>query len=178
VKCVVLDRDGTLIEHVHYLSDPMQVRVLPTVKDGLLLLRKAEITLVLHTNQAGVGKGLFSEQAVLDCNREMLRQLGDDGLFARVCIATERDDEPHVYRKPSPKLGLELMRELKVGPESLCYIGDNVSDLLTARNLGCAGIGVATGEHRLRERISDIDVVRDFPIFDTFVDAAVWAVNR
>lgn len=178
LRFAVLDRDGTLIRHIPYLSAPDQVELLPTVKGGLQLLRDAGVRLVLHTNQSGVGKEWFSETAVVACNAEMLRQLDlGESLFERVCIAPERADQNPVYRKPSPKLGLEIMREYGLSTDQVCYMGDNITDLLTARNLGCMGIGVDTGGHALREQIGAIEVVRDFPVFDTFLAAAAFAIR-
>ena len=40
---VFLDRDGTLIEHVHYLSDPALVRLLPGAAEALRRLRSRRI---------------------------------------------------------------------------------------------------------------------------------------
>ena len=54
---ILLDRDGTLIEERHYLSDPGGVALLPGVVDGLRALRAEGFALVVATNQAGVGRG-------------------------------------------------------------------------------------------------------------------------
>jgi len=37
---VFLDRDGTIIEEVHYIADPARVRLLPGAAEGLRLLRR------------------------------------------------------------------------------------------------------------------------------------------
>ena len=42
---VFLDRDGTLIEHVHYLSDPARVRLLPGAAEALRRLRARGVRL-------------------------------------------------------------------------------------------------------------------------------------
>lgn len=57
IKALVLDRDGTLIEHVPYLHKPEDVRLLPGVREGLAAARAGGLTLFLHTNQSGVGRG-------------------------------------------------------------------------------------------------------------------------
>lgn len=145
IQYVVLDRDGTLIRHVPYLSRPEQVEVLPGGVAGLTELRKAGCKLFLHTNQSGIGRGYFSLEEALACNEEMLSQIGlGTQLFESVCVAPEAPDQPAEYRKPSPKFGAELIDKYKVKPHDICYVGDNVSDLLTARNIGCHGIPACT----------------------------------
>ena len=58
---VFLDRDGTLIEHVHYLSDPAHVRLLPGAAEALQRLRRAGFARVLVTNQSAIGRGMLTE---------------------------------------------------------------------------------------------------------------------
>ena len=176
MKCIVLDRDGTLIEHIPYLHRPAQVHLLPTVREGLGLLAEAGMTLVLHTNQSGVGRGMFTEGDVEACNAEMLRQIGDASVFHRICVAPEHAEAPAVYRKPSPKLGRELMTELRLTTKDLCYVGDNTTDLLTASNLGCLGIGVDTGGHDLKTVVPATPSISGFPVVESFIEAARLAL--
>ena len=72
---VFLDRDGTLIEHVHYLSDPAQVRLLPGAAEAIKRLRRAGFVCVLVTNQSAVGRGMITEARLHEINAEMDRQL-------------------------------------------------------------------------------------------------------
>ena len=61
VSCaVLLDRDGTLIEDKHYLSEPSGVVLLPGVGPALSRLVRAGHRLFLVSNQSGVGRGYFT----------------------------------------------------------------------------------------------------------------------
>jgi D-glycero-D-manno-heptose 1,7-bisphosphate phosphatase len=174
---VLLDRDGTLIRHVPYLCDARRVEVLPTVASGLRKLIGARCTLLLHSNQAGIGRGYFSWEQALACNEAMLRQIGlGPELFADVCLCPEAPGQDIVYRKPSPRYGQEVMRKYGVDAHRLCYIGDNISDLLTAKNVGCAAVGVNTGVCNLRAMLREHDL-EHFPVFDSFLDAAAHVVD-
>lgn len=51
-------------------------------------------------------------------------------------------------------------------------MGDNVTDLLTAKNIGCMGVGVNTGVHDLRQALLEQGLEGSFPVFDCFLDAA------
>jgi D-glycero-D-manno-heptose 1,7-bisphosphate phosphatase len=171
-QLVVVDRDGTLIRHIPYLCDPAQVSLLPGVRQGLERLREAGCRLFLHTNQSGVGRGYFPLDAAIRCNDEMLRQLDlGNALFEEICICPEAPNETALYRKPSPKFGLELLARYSKGARDLCYIGDNLSDLMTAVNIGCHGVGVNTGVHDLRHELAARSLEERFQVRDTFGEA-------
>lgn len=175
---VVMDRDGTLIRHVPYLCDPRQVEVLPDVVDGLEALIAAGATLYLHTNQSGIGRGYFTAAEAEACNAAMIEQLGlGPHVFAEICIAPEAPDGEIVNRKPSPAWGAGLMERRGIGREELVYVGDAVSDLMTAKNLGCVGIGVNTGEKDLNQALAEAGLPSAFPVFDTFSAAAARIVG-
>lgn len=134
---VFLDRDGTLIENRHYLASPDGVALLPGVRDTLAMLRAAGVKLFLFTNQSGVGRGYFTLADVEAVNRRMVQllDLGPD-LFAGVCIATERPDEPPVYRKPAPRFILEMLAEHRIPPEAAWMLGDSRTDWQAGLNAG------------------------------------------
>jgi D-glycero-D-manno-heptose 1,7-bisphosphate phosphatase len=175
---VVLDRDGTLIRHIPYLCDPAQVEVLPTVVTGLTQLVESRHKLFLHTNQSGVGRGYFSLADAVACNDAMLEKIGlGDDLFEGICVCPEAPDQDINYRKPSSKYGLEILERYRKSTQDICYIGDNVTDLLTAKNIGCMGVGVNTGVHDLRPALLERGLEGSFPVFDCFSDAASYVVS-
>ena len=170
VKHIVFDRDGTLIEHKPYLCNPKDVKLLPYVAEGLTKLKAQGYKLYLHTNQSGVARGYFDFEDAVNCNNEMLKliNLGDD-LFERICIATDYPPKKNSYRKPSPKFGLELMRQFNISPKKLFYIGDSSSDLETAINLKCYGVGINTGEFDLNGE-SEYWETLSIPIVKNFLE--------
>jgi D-glycero-D-manno-heptose 1,7-bisphosphate phosphatase len=164
-QALILDRDGTLIEHVPYLSDPADVRLLPGTRTALERARAHGATLFLHTNQSGVGRGWFDMAAVAMCNRRLIEllDLGPEP-FARICVAPEAPDKPSPYRKPSPRFAHELMREFGWPPEAVCYVGDRGSDLATAAAAGVRGVGVATGLDDLAAELGALGLGH-YPVF-------------
>ena len=128
-QAVFLDRDGTLIENRHYLASPEGVAVLPGVREGLARARATGAKLFLFTNQSGVGRGMFTLADVEAVNWRMIEAIGlGDDLFAGICIAPERPDEPSRYRKPSPRFIEEMLAEFSLSRESSWMIGDRPSD--------------------------------------------------
>ncbi|MFQ9866240.1 MAG: HAD-IIIA family hydrolase [Bilophila wadsworthia] len=85
VSCaVLLDRDGTLIEDKHYLSEPSGVALLPGVGPALSRLVQAGHRLFLVSNQSGVGRGYFTEQAVVACQKRLEELLEPYGVALRM----------------------------------------------------------------------------------------------
>jgi D-glycero-D-manno-heptose 1,7-bisphosphate phosphatase len=178
MKYLVLDRDGTLVRHIPYLHDPSQVEVLPTVVEGLTKLVHSGYRLFLHTNQSGIGRGYFSLEDALACNEAMLKLIGmGQDLFEDVCICPETPKQPVAFRKPSPIFGRSILAKYGVDASQMAYIGDNSSDLMTAKNIGCLGIGIDTGLHDLRQLLRDEGLEGQFPVFDTFLAASEHVIE-
>ena len=168
IKALVLDRDGTLIEHVPYMHKPEEVRVLPGVREALAAAQAAGLKLFLHTNQSGVGRGLFTLAEAEACTARMIEMLGiGPAPFTKICTAPEHPKEPAVYRKPSPRFAREIMAEFALGPQEICYIGDRGSDLETGHAAGTCAIGVATGLDDLAAELREAGLGH-YPIFPSF----------
>jgi len=172
IHAVIFDRDGTLIKHVPYLQDPEQVSLLPGARLVIEKLRQAGILLFIHTNQSGIGRGMFSQEAALLCNQRLIELLDFDGEpFTNICIAPETPEDPPLYRKPSPKFALEIMREHNLHPSTLCYVGDRGSDLATAAVSGTRAIGVTTGLDDLSRELKEQGLFGRFPVVSSLGEA-------
>ncbi len=174
---IFFDRDGTLIEHVPYLSDPEQVQLLPNTQKAIQLALENNVCLFLHTNQSAVGRGLCTLEDVLRCNERMLDLLQFGEIFAEVCIAPEVPEKPSRYRKPSPEFALEKMQQMHLLPDRVFYIGDRISDLLTAKAAGVRGIGVCTGLVDLRSELQSAYLESEFPLCDDVFHAVSLALS-
>ena len=146
-RLALLDRDGTVIEHVHYLSDPEQVQLRPGTVAGLLELKRRNYRLVLVSNQSGVGRGYFSEAAVQAVNQrmqELLRPHGAELELMLYCPHTPQDN--CACRKPRPGMAEQACRQLGATLEGAIVVGDSDCDMELARALGLPGYRVKTAE--------------------------------
>jgi len=136
-----LDRDGTLIRHVHYLHDPAGVELLPGVKEALAKARELGYLLFLHTNQSGVGRGMFTLEQAEACNRRMVELIGlGQNIFDGICTATESPDQPRIYRKPSPKFAQEMAAKHGLDLARCWMVGDFAVDIETAFATGMRAV--------------------------------------
>lgn len=155
-SAIFLDRDGTLIEEVHFLRRIDQVRLLPGVPEALRDLRDAGFALVVLTNQSGVARGLLTEETLAGLHAELSRLLTEQGvaLDGIYYCPHHPDHGPEEYRqdcncrKPAPGLFEEACRDLDLEPASSWAVGDRLRDLEGAARLGCRGILVRTGYGR------------------------------
>lgn len=151
-RLALLDRDGTLIEHIPYLSDPKQVRLLPGVVEGLQGLRCLGFRLVLVSNQSGVGRGYFGTAEVDAVNQRMSELLGEHEVFLDLMLyCPHAPGDSCQCRKPACGMALEASRRLGVSLEGAIVVGDSDCDMALAENLGAIGYRVDRDFVRLGE---------------------------
>lgn len=79
-KTVFLDRDGTINEEVSYLHKVEDFRFLPGVVEGMKRLYDSGFALVVLTNQAGIGRGYYTEKDAENVHRFMREALAKEGV--------------------------------------------------------------------------------------------------
>jgi D-glycero-D-manno-heptose 1,7-bisphosphate phosphatase len=136
-SAVFLDRDGTLIEERHYLSDPDQVVLFPGVTEALRQLQDAGLALVLVTNQSGVGRGYFTMAEVDRVHERLTGQLAPGGVsLCHIYVAPETPDQPNSGRKPSPFFLFDARDRFKFDLSTSYLVGDKLIDLECGWNAG------------------------------------------
>jgi histidinol-phosphate phosphatase family protein len=150
---IFLDRDGTLIEHVHYLSDPASVQLLPGAAEALKRFRRAGFTRVLVTNQSAIGRGMLTEERLGQIHTEMNRQLAARGATIDavyhcpdVPVSDDRTVVENPDRKPGPGMLLRAAADLKLDLGTSWMVGDLISDVLAGQNAGCRSILLESGQ--------------------------------
>lgn len=142
---VFLDRDGTLMVDVDYCGDPAKVEVFPDAGEALRQLKQAGYRLIVVTNQSGIGRGYFSENAYRAVEREFLRQLGN-GLIDATYYCADLPETNSSRRKPAPGMIFEAERDHQLDLARSYFIGDKTSDIECGRNAGVRTILVQTGQ--------------------------------
>lgn len=168
--CLFLDRDGVVVEEVHFLARPGDVRLSPGVAAAIAAANAAGLAVVVVTNQSGIARGHFGWAEFAAVQREIGSRLAAAGarLDAVAACAYHRDGQPpfdvadHGWRKPRPGMFLRAGRALGLDMERSVVIGDRVSDLEAGRNAGLrGGTLVLTGYGR--QHAEKLAQVRDDP---------------
>jgi len=153
-KHFILDRDGTLIKYIPYLFEKSKVKLIKGTIEAISLLLKKKIKIYLHTNQSGVGREYFTIKDVEECNNRMIGLIGlGQNIFEEICIAPDFPPSKFSYRKPSGLFANKLIENYDIDVNSIVYVGDSMSDLRTAKNIGCSAYGVMSGGYDLETLI-------------------------
>lgn len=95
------DRDGTIIVDKIYLSDPGEIEFAQGAIEGLQLLRDAEFSLVLITNQSGISRGLLDTATLEQIHVRLQCLLEANGLRLEAIYYPHGPDDHCDCRKPS-----------------------------------------------------------------------------
>lgn len=143
---VFVDRDGTINEHIEYLSDPKKFVEIPRSFAALKSLQDKGYRIIIVTNQPGIGLGYFSREDFFAVNREMMRQAAAVGCgIDKIYFCPHSKSEKCECRKPEPFFIKRAEQELSVDVPNSFVIGDMTSDIQLAKNGGCRSILVQTG---------------------------------
>lgn len=151
-RAAFLDRDGTLIELVHHLCDPADVRLIPGAGGAVKRLRAAGWRVIVITNQSVIGRGKLTEAGLAEVHAVMDAQLAAegteiDGLY--FCPRAPAQKDPRVIedpmRKPGPGMLLLAAEDHGLDLARSWMVGDSLSDMLAGRNAGCRSLLVRTG---------------------------------
>ena len=157
VSLVILDRDG-VINHDSddYIKSPDEWQPLPGSLEAIARLCRADYTVVVATNQAGVGRGLFSLEMLIRIHRKMASSIRDKGgRLDSVFFCPHSPADQCGCRKPKPGMLLEISDRLGIRLSGVPVVGDSLRDLEAAAAAGAMPVMVKTGRGRLtQEKLS------------------------
>ena len=171
---IFLDRDGTLIIETGYLHEPEKVELIPGAGEAIRKLAKGGFELFIATNQAGIGRGYYTEEQMHAVNERVAAEFTKFGVaFRKIYFAPETPDQPSRNRKPSPQMLLDARDEFSIDLAASYMVGDKVSDIKCGWNavVKCSVL-VRTGYGREHEQqlgqaagpLAVIDSVANLPI--------------
>ncbi len=147
LRLVILDRDGVINrESAQFIKSPAEWEPLPGAVEAIAALRAAGFTVVIATNQSGVGRGLFSA-ATLEAIHEKLHSAvrAAGGEIDRIFACPHAPEAGCDCRKPKPGLFLQVAATYGVSLAGVPAIGDSRRDLDAATAAGARAILVRTG---------------------------------
>jgi D-glycero-D-manno-heptose 1,7-bisphosphate phosphatase len=149
-RAVFLDRDGVLVRDVGPLTRADDIVLTPGVGPALSELHHAGFALLVVSNQTVLARGLLDENAVIELEREVERQILAAGgpkfggfyfcpHHPRATRAELRTD--CTCRKPAPGLLLRAAAEHGISLTESFMIGDRPSDVVAGFRAGCCCSG-------------------------------------
>lgn len=148
MKLVVLDRDGVInLDSDQYIKSPEEWKPIPGSLEAIARLTQAGFRVVVATNQAGLGRGLFDMatlNAMHDKMHKAVNQLG--GRIDAVFFCPHAQDAGCACRKPKPGMLREIAARFDLALAGVPVIGDSLRDLQAASAAGARPVLVLTGK--------------------------------
>src|SRR3989338_5479575 len=136
-KAVFLDRDGTIIEDIGYLPSPDKIEFIPGSIAAIKILNEAGYKVIVITNQAGIARGIFSEDMLQSIDKVMHKWILNGGAHLDGIYYCPHHPEHGVYpykqececRKPHPGLIKKAQRDFDIDLSQSFMVGDKATDI-------------------------------------------------
>ena len=153
-RLVILDRDGVInADSPDFIKSPAEWHALSGSLNAIARRCASGFTVVVATNQSGVGRGLFSAQTLEQIHDEMLRQVSEaGGHIAAVFVCPHTPDTGCDCRKPLPGLLRQIEQQFGTTLAGVPTIGDSPRDIAAALAVAARPILVRTGNGRQTEQ--------------------------
>jgi imidazoleglycerol-phosphate dehydratase/histidinol-phosphatase len=142
-KVLFIDRDGTI------MTEPADEQVDSLDKFGFLpgvinalskIVQETDYELVMVTNQDGLGTASFPEESFWPYQNLMLQILKGEGIgFKEIFIDRSFPEDRVPTRKPGTAMLTKYLTQ-GIDLESSYVIGDRLTDIELAKNIGCGAI--------------------------------------
>jgi histidinol-phosphate phosphatase family protein len=152
---IFIDRDGVINRYPgdrQYVTAPCGLEILPGTKAALEALSASPYALFIVSNQAGVSKGLYTQETLEAITEKMLSELGGRVRFDGILYCTHKEEENCSCRKP--RIGAIHKAErileaagLRLDTGASFFVGDSLLDVETAHNAGIRSVLVMSGRN-------------------------------
>ena len=182
-KVIFIDRDGVInkdpggwTEH-SYVTQWKDFYFLDGALDALTLLKKSGFKVIIISNQAGVGRNLFSREDLDRVTVKMLSAISNHGgMIENVYYCMHKKEDNCNCRKPKTGMLESAMNMYEVKPQETYFVGDSIVDVEAGAKLGIETVFVLSGKTSLEES-------RKWPIkpklvFKNLLEAARWITAK
>lgn len=178
-KALFLDRDGVINVDVGYIWRPEDFIFTDGVFEACRQARALDYHLVVVTNQAGIGRGLYSEEEFQLLSEWMCARFADERVdIARVFHAPTHPEEgigiyrrESIDRKPGPGMLLKARDALGLDLAASALVGDRESDIEAA-------ISAGVGQKLLVDSAAAADETKADAIVASLADAVAWLAAK
>ncbi len=144
-RVLFIDRDGTLINEApptYQLDDFSKLTFYPGMFEYMgRIAREFDYELVMVTNQDGLGTASFPEETFWPLHNLVMKSLeGEDIFFKEVLIDRSRPEDNLPTRKPGTGMLTHYLNNSEYDLANSFVIGDRITDVQLAKNLGCKAI--------------------------------------
>ena len=171
-RLLLIDRDGTLIQEApptYQLDSFDKLTFYPHMFEYLgRIVRELDFELVMVTNQDGLGTASFPEETFWPLHNLVLKTLKGEGIhFTKVLIDRSFPEDKLPTRKPGTGMMTGYINNPEYDLANSYVIGDRITDVQLARNLGCKAIWLNNDEKLGASEISTETELNDVIALNT-----------
>ncbi|MES2849659.1 MAG: bifunctional histidinol-phosphatase/imidazoleglycerol-phosphate dehydratase HisB [Bacteroidota bacterium] len=164
-KVLFIDRDGTLIKEAPPTYQLDSFSKLEFYPDMFLYMRKIaeelDYELVMVTNQDGLGTESFPEDSFWPVHNFVMTSLvNEDIFFSEVYIDKTYPKDNAPTRKPGTGMLTRYLDKTLYDMSNSFVIGDRITDMQLAKNLGCKGfwlnIDSSLGAAEIKDKLEEL----------------------
>lgn len=176
-KAFFLDRDGTINDHIGFLRDIDDFKLIPGVAEAIRMINNSGYLAIVVTNQPVIARGEVTVEQLDEIHRKMATLLGKEGAYIDALYYCphhpDRGFEGEVpelkidcdCRKPKPGMLLRAAEDFNIDLASSFMIGDSERDVDAGLNAGCRAVRIpANTPDALRQCVEQI--LEQYPITD------------
>lgn len=177
-SAVFLDRDGVINEDRGYVHRIEDFFFLPGAISGMQLFQKMGYKIVIITNQAGIAKGIYTENDFEKLNNYMIETLSKNNIKISGVYYCPHHPNGIINqwishcncRKPNPGMIIRAAKDLNLQLQNSILLGDNCSDINAGIN-GGVPMNILIKSKYLIERNFYQNVSY---VTDNIMNAALW----
>lgn len=136
-KCLFLDRDGVINVDKGYVINIEDFEFIEGIFELTKIAMKENFIICIITNQAGIGRGYFSEEDFLNLSKWIIEAFSQKGITISKIFYSPyhpiygkgKYKKDHFSRKPNPGMLLDAIKEFNIDPVNSVLIGDKLSDI-------------------------------------------------
>lgn len=141
MKLVILDRDGVINQESRaYIKSAAEWLPLPGSLEAIAKLTQANYTVVITTNQSGVGRGYITLDILTQIHAKMLDAVNNlGGKINKIYFCPHKPNDGCDCRKPKPGMFKQIEQDFNINLRELKppYIGDSLRDLELGLSFDC-----------------------------------------
>ncbi|MCK4859742.1 MAG: HAD family hydrolase [Candidatus Omnitrophica bacterium] len=153
-KIVFLDRDGVINRYPgdkNYVTKWQEFYFLPNSLEAICRLTQQNYAVKIISNQAGIGKGIYTQESLDEITRRMLAEVEKQGGRMEVYYCPHRQEDNCDCRKPKTGLFLKAVKGEKINFRDTYFVGDADTDIEAGKNIGCKTILIGCGRTKLED---------------------------
>jgi len=160
-SCLFLDRDGVINKRLldGYITSWSDFVFIDGVFEALNILQQQFNTIVIVTNQQGIGKGLYTIENLNNIHNNMLQEFEKNNIHIHaVFFAPQLKSENSDMRKPAIGMALKAKQIFKnISLDKSVMVGDTISDMQFGRNAAMKNIFIKheTDNEKYDEKLID-----------------------